>query len=165
MNENKGGPLYGIGGVTLLTVLLVLCLTLFAVLALSSSQADYRLSEKNARAVKAYYTAENRAYDLMNNAEEIWQAGGGKPSAEAFSEKLFSYDEPGYTECNVSAVSEGQGILICADVPVQDGAFLRIAVYIKRDGGASPWEVRQWQLLPPVQSESDIANLPLWLPF
>ena len=157
MSENKGGPLYGIGGVTLLTVLLVLCLTLFAVLALSSAQADLRLSEKNARTVTAYYTAEGKAYDLMRVAGELWPAGIRQPSADEFARGLP-------TELSANAERDGEAILVSVDIPVQDDSFLRVAFSLRDGADASRWEIRQWQLLPPPQDEADIAFLPVWIP-
>ncbi|MCL1849759.1 MAG: hypothetical protein FWF83_08875 [Clostridiales bacterium] len=162
MNENKAKPLFGIGGVTLLTVLLILCLTLFSVLALSSAQADLRLSEKNATTIAAYYAAENQAYALMANAEGMWPAGDSQPPMFVFAGELAdAYPE----EYDVCADAEGDSIVISADIPVQEGSFLRVALTLRPEGGPSRWEVRQWQLMPPAQDEGDIAFLPVWMPF
>lgn len=54
----------GVGVITLITVLLVLCLTIFSILTYSSAQADMRLSEVNAEAVAAYYDADAEAAEL-----------------------------------------------------------------------------------------------------
>ena len=157
MSEKRGGPLYGIGGVTLLTVLLVLCLTLFAVLALSSAQADLRLSEKNARTVTAYYVAESKAYDLMRLSGELWPAGSRQPSADDFARGLPA-------ELAAKAEREGETIRVSADIPVQDDSFLRVSFSVGAGADASRWAVSQWQLLPPPQDENDIPFLPVWIP-
>ena len=157
MSEKRSGPLFGIGGVTLLTVLLVLCLTLFAVLALSSAQADLRLSEKNARAVAAYYAAENKAYAVMQAAETMWPSGSSRPVAFVFDPALSA-------ECGLDAEAAGSGLRITANIPVQDGSFLRVALSLGPGSGVSRWEVRTWQLMPPAQDEADIAYLPLYVP-
>ena len=47
-----------VGGSALLVIFGVLCLTVFALLALSTVQADGRLSGQSARAVQAYYAAD-----------------------------------------------------------------------------------------------------------
>lgn len=54
----------GIGVITLITVLLVLCLTIFSILTYSSAQADMQLSQVNADAVSAYYKADCEAAAL-----------------------------------------------------------------------------------------------------
>ena len=162
MSENKSGPLFGIGGVTLLTVLLVLCLTLFSVLALSSAQADLRLSEKNARMVTAYYTAENQVYDLIKQVETIWPEAGRRPTISALI-RVFS----GASQTQeVTVEPEGDNVLITLDVLVQENSILRVTLYLRAEAGvhASRWEIRQWQTLPPTQSEADVAFLPLFIP-
>ena len=158
MSERKSnGPLYGIGGVTLLTVLLILCLTLFAVLALSSAQADRRLSEKNAAAVTAYYDTENSALELLAQIEGMWASGQRKPAASEVAAKLtVSYD--------VQVLDEGAGLRIDVNMPMLETQTLQIEAYLGPGGRNSRWEVRKWQLLPPVQNEGDEAKLPLFVP-
>lgn len=51
----------GVGVIAILTVLLVLSLTIFSALALSTAQADLRLSQTNADTVSAYYAADAQA--------------------------------------------------------------------------------------------------------
>lgn len=50
-----------IGGSSLLTIFAVLCLTVFALLSLSTVQAEKRLSDAAAEAVTAYYEADLEA--------------------------------------------------------------------------------------------------------
>ena len=160
MNEKNSSPLFGIGGVTLLTVLLILCLTLFSVMALSSSQADLRLSEKNAKNVEAYYHAENEVYVIMQQAEWLWPAGKQRPSLEAFDEVLGNLPD----EYLFSAEMLGSNMLLSASIPVLDGSNLQVELLIQAAGNGQRWEVRQWQLMPPSQNEADIAFLSLWIP-
>lgn len=49
------------GGSSLLVIFAVLCLTIFALLGLSTVQADSRLSDAAAAAVSNYYAADSRA--------------------------------------------------------------------------------------------------------
>lgn len=53
------------GGSALLVIFAVLCLTVFALLSLSTVQADGRLSEASARAVTAYYGADCQAEAIL----------------------------------------------------------------------------------------------------
>ena len=54
-----------VGGISLLVIFVVLCLTVLAMLSLSSVQADGRLSEASADAVRAYYTADCAAEEIL----------------------------------------------------------------------------------------------------
>lgn len=55
---------FGIGIPTILTVLLVLCLTVFAALAAASARAEYALSQTGAQTVQDYYAADAKAQVL-----------------------------------------------------------------------------------------------------
>lgn len=63
MNKKGSAPL-GVGIITIFMILVILCLTTFAVLTLSSARADLRLSRVNAETVTAYYEADARAAGL-----------------------------------------------------------------------------------------------------
>ncbi len=54
-----------LGGSSLLVVFAVLCLTVFALLSLSTVRADQRLGEASAKAVKAYYAADSQAQEIL----------------------------------------------------------------------------------------------------
>lgn len=58
MTEKKFGSHAGTGFITLLMLLLVLMMTVFAVLTLTAARADLRLTERNAETVSAFYEAE-----------------------------------------------------------------------------------------------------------
>ena len=54
-----------VGGSSLLVIFAVLCLTVFALLGLSTVQAGTRLSQATVQAVSAYYQADCRAEELF----------------------------------------------------------------------------------------------------
>lgn len=54
-----------VGGSSLLVVFAVLCLTVFALLSLSTVQANRQLAETSASSVRAYYEADCRAEEIL----------------------------------------------------------------------------------------------------
>lgn len=54
-----------VGSSSLLVVFAVLCLTVFALLSLSTVRADIRLADRSAEAVTAYYEADTRAQEIF----------------------------------------------------------------------------------------------------
>lgn len=60
----KSPPPIGIGVVSIMTVLLVLTLSVFSSLTLTSARADLSLSQTNAGTVAAYYAADAQAARL-----------------------------------------------------------------------------------------------------
>jgi hypothetical protein len=161
MSDKKGGPLFGIGGLTLLTVLLVLCLTMFSVLSFSAAQADGRLSRKNAAVVSAFYQADLRAVEMMWKAERVWLPGAPAPLYEHF----------GFLEAEYGAwidISD-EGLMIFAEVPVYEGSYLWLSLFMNRGesgdaGGAGRWVIYEWQVLPPDQDLGGMSTLPVWMP-
>ena len=65
MTEKRRMPMPAVGGSSLLVIFAVLCLTVFALLALSTVQAGSRLSDRSAQAVLDYYQADSRAEAIL----------------------------------------------------------------------------------------------------
>ena len=67
MAENRGErfSVPATGGISLLTVFAVLCLTVFALLSLSTIRADGRLAQASAQAVEDYYAADRQAQAVL----------------------------------------------------------------------------------------------------
>lgn len=55
----------GIGGTSLILIFAVLCLTIFALLTLSTARANQTLAEKSADFSKEYYQADSRAVQIL----------------------------------------------------------------------------------------------------
>ena len=74
-----------VGGVSLLVVFAVLCLTVFALLSLSTVRADARLSEASAQSVADYYAADceaqknTRAAAYRRSAGRRYDGGRRRP--------------------------------------------------------------------------------------
>lgn len=105
----------GIGVVTVFTVLLVLTLSVFSALTLSSARADLALSRTNARTVSAYYAADAEAAALY----EEFAAG---TEDELVAEVPMTERQ----SLRIHLVREGGGVRILAwqTVPLEDGADL-----------------------------------------
>ncbi len=63
--EEKYTPAPVVGGSSLLVIFGVLCLTVFALLSLSTVQANARLSDISLQSVTDYYTADRQAQELF----------------------------------------------------------------------------------------------------
>lgn len=65
-----------LGGTSLLVVFAVLCLTIFALLSLTTVQADVRLADASAKAVEAYYAADCQAQEILARIRNGEEPGG-----------------------------------------------------------------------------------------
>ena len=81
MHERRRFSGGAVGGSSLLTVFGVLCLTVFALLSLSTVQADRRLSDKTLDNIELYYAADAQAEETLalirqgNPPEDVWADG------------------------------------------------------------------------------------------
>ena len=89
MGERRGISPPPVGGSTLLSVFAVLCLTVFAVLSLSTVRADDRLSQKSADAVTAYYRADAEAEAVLARLR-----AGEVPEGVTDEDGVYHYQVP-----------------------------------------------------------------------
>jgi hypothetical protein len=78
-----------VGGSSLLVIFAVLCLTVFALLGLSTVQADTRLADSSADAVAAYYAADTQAETILAQLR-----AGALPEGVTVSGDVYAYTCP-----------------------------------------------------------------------
>jgi len=88
------------GGSSLLVIFAVLCLTVFALLTLSTVKADLRLADAAVRSVLEYYNADSAAEEILAKLRE-----GIVPQEVTQSGNMFAY------ACPVSDTQELQVIV------------------------------------------------------
>lgn len=123
-NKNEFSP-PATGGSSLLVIFAVLCLTVFALLGLSTVQADKRLSEASAAAVTGYYAADTEAETLLARI----RAGEVPPGVLEEGDGVYSYS------CMAS-----------------DTQMLEVSVRVDADGS---WQILRWQLVSTAVWEAD----------
>lgn len=96
-----------VGGSSLLVIFAVLCLTVFAMLALSTVQADGRLAEAAEESVSAYYAADAQAESIL----------AGLRSGEVPAGVSVEGDHYTYT-CPISDTRE-----LCVEVRVSGSSY------------------------------------------
>ena len=89
MNEtNKRTPL-AVGASSLMVIFAVLCLTVFALLTISTVRADGRLSHKAQTAIAGYYEADCRAEEILAQLR-----AGTVPAGVTREDGIFTYRCP-----------------------------------------------------------------------
>lgn len=132
--RNASGPPAAVGGSSLLVIFAVLCLTVFALLILSTAAADSRLSQDAADAVEAYYQADSQA-------EALWARLRGGEQPEEVTETM---EDAGST-------------LYKYTVPISQEQELQVCLRLK-DG---TWTVVQWQAVSTADWQAD-EDLTVW---
>lgn len=125
-----------VGGASLLVVFAVLCLTVFALLSLSTVRANGRLSETSARAVADYYAADCAAQEILARLRAGEEPDGVE--LEGFGELYASYT-----------------------CPISDQQELRVKVRFPDMLDLDRYEIVCWRAVPVGQWEND-DNLNVW---
>jgi hypothetical protein len=121
----------GVGVTTLVTIMVVLLLTVFAVLTLASARSDEHLSQMAANAVSDYYAADGEATTWYATLAE---AAKGKDT-EA---NVLALATEGYT---VTRASNG-GLIVKNSFAMGVNRQLMVTVQIDGNGGCT---ITQWQ--------------------
>lgn len=88
MRERKM-PFLGIGAASIILVLSVVCLSVFATLTLSSANGDYTLSKKNLDRTTTYYEASNAANEKTGQIDEkLWKIYRKSKNKKAYMKKV-----------------------------------------------------------------------------
>ena len=125
-----------VGGVSLLVAFAVLCLTVFALLSLTTVQADARLAEASARAVEEYYAADCAAQEILARLR-----AGEEPEGVEFR---------GFGELYASYAC-----------PISDQQELRVEVRFPDVLDLNSYEILCWRAAPVGQWEND-DSLNVW---
>ncbi len=131
------------GASSLLVIFSVLCLTVFALLSLSTVSANHRITEKNTQALKAYYQAEEEANRTLAQLREGRVPSGVRAGrAEVFEdrgeESVYEYS------CRIS-----------------DTQSLMVTVWIDAEDGTGDYKVLRWQQVSTYDWEND-EHIPVY---
>ena len=88
-NKKRTVPMTMVGGSSLLIIFAVLCLIVFALLGLSTVQADKRLQDISVEAVENYYAADSRAEAVLARLRS-----GQIPEGVTEHDGIYSYQCP-----------------------------------------------------------------------
>lgn len=99
------------GGISLLVVFAVLCLTVFALMSLTTVQADSRLTDASLQAVENYYAAEGEALGILARLLD-----GEVPEGVVLDQDVYAYTCP---------VSKNQELKVEVEIDGKDYAILR----------------------------------------
>ncbi len=69
--KRKNSYHINIGGASILLVIAVFALTVFAILSLRASYHEVKMSEKTRNAIQEYYTADSRAEEILMQISEV----------------------------------------------------------------------------------------------
>lgn len=151
MNEKQWGGRANIGTSSLILIFIVLCLTIFGLLSLSSAGSDWKLAQKNAEAVRGYYKADSQAVEFVAMVEEVLSHCRRAEDEEEYLRRIK--EELG------GFFQEETGI-VQTDIEMLYGQMLRIELEIDRKE-ESGYRILAWKVYHSVDYEID-KTIPVW---
>lgn len=139
MDNKKDGRFSppALGGVSLLAAFAVLCLTVFALLSLTTVQSDARLAEASVKAVSDYYAADVKAQEILA--------------------RLRAGEEPEELETTTVEFPDRIEYIYSYSCPISDTQNLEVELRLDETG----FTILRWQAAPAQEWESD-DMLELW---
>ena len=136
--SEKRMPKISIGITSLTVILCVLCLTVFAVLTLTTAISERELTEKRAEVTSDYYAAENEAAKLVNELQIAWEIGA-----------------------DLQEIAEKNGIVIENDIfrfqkAIDEGQELNVVLRLENG-----FEIEAWQIVSVVDWTPD-ESIQVW---
>lgn len=151
--KKRSYPVTNIGSVSLLMTFIVLCLVIFATLALSGALSEYQYSRKIADYNADYYEASNTAMETLRDIDRILHdAYGASPEQyhRAVEEQLADLD-------TVTADFTGEEPTLTYQVPVNDTQTLHVVLTINAapETAGGYLRITAWQKVPASEWNGD----------
>lgn len=137
-----------IGTTSLILIFVILCLSAFGLLSLSSAKGDLNLAEKNAKAVQIYYEADAAGEAFVQMVHQVFQEAKkqnltGSRRDEYLKERLGSYCRDG---------------LVQTDIEMKFGQALHIELQPEGEEG---YRIQSWNVYNREDYEID-RSMPVW---
>lgn len=123
-----------IGTTSLILIFIVLCLSTFGLLSLSSARGDWSLADKNAGAVRTYYEADAKGEQFVRMVDQVLQDAAARGLAGAEREPFLK------AELGVYYQEDGS---VQTDIGMDFDQALHIELEL---GGDAGYEIRCWNV-------------------
>lgn len=124
-----------IGGASIILILVVLALSIFAVLSIKVSNHEWKLANKTVESAEAYYEADSEAEEKLRQIHQVSKISGADELLLELS-SLEGID-------TVEALEDGL-LEVRYQVEVKEGTTLSAAVIINSD---KTFDVTQWRIM------------------
>lgn len=150
----------GIGSSSILMIFILLCLTTFAVLSLTTASADKRLTDKASQAVLEYYAADVKAEERLMEIDDALLAAQIAPEVgylDWCAENLTTIGSDLTVKHNQTSID------VSYRVPMSANQALEVALNVpKRAVGEPRYRVTGWQAVSTDAWRAESITLPVW---
>ena len=143
-----------VGGASMLLMLAIFALTVFAVLSLRASYHELKMAEKTKDSVEAYYKADSKAESIYSNIQDFIVS---EPLDLSINRDRMV--EALKTECQVSF--DEKGGLLTYTVPIDYNKFLEVKLMLTNKT-ANKVKVYSWKMVTDTSDDYDTGRNEFW---
>lgn len=127
MDSKRQG--FSVGITSIAVIFTVVCLTIFAVLSVSTAAQEKDLAEKYAESVSEYWAADARCTEIVNELGKLWEEGAGSSAIleTAAAEGIETYED-------------GNVIYVYFEEPVNDSNSIAVSLEISDEFRVTGWQ-------------------------
>ncbi|GHU46470.1 hypothetical protein FACS1894120_3350 [Clostridia bacterium] len=162
--QPSGGNKINVGGASVFSLLVVLCLAVFAVISVMTAKREYLLSEKAVATASVYYELRERGDVFYKQLTNLFDSGGYAGATEAVrqfvqSENDSGADSQGLTAVNTVSVTVSEGVTVVEYYTAKDSDELTAAFEITESGVyKTKWQMSRLR----TDTDGSTDTLPLW---
>lgn len=154
----KASHRLNIGGASIILILLVFALTVFAVLSIRTSYHELKLAEKTRDSVEAYYNADSKAEEtlmLLDDKLAVFYANGTEVDLKELYSELLKVE-------GVTEITE-QDKLVNYEVNINDSSILKVKLKLDLTMNNNPaFAVESWKMVTAEQGSYDTDEIDIW---
>ena len=135
-----------IGLASIVTIFVVIALTVFAALSVSTARQEKELAEKYADSITAYWTADAECAELANAFGAVW----ADVADEAAVEKLAA-------DSGAEVIREGGDLLVSYEKPISDVSSLCVTLRLGEN-----FSIEEWRMVSTDEDWTPDNTLPVW---
>lgn len=143
-----------------MVIFILLCLTSFATLSLTTATADRNLTERTAAATREYYDADARAEEMLARIDQLLvDARQGAGSREAYFASCAKLLEQEFPELN--AEPGDSELAVRYTIPCGERSELVVRLRVLAEG-AERYTLEEWRLSPTGDWQPQPGGFELW---
>lgn len=145
MRERSPASGVSIGGLTVLVIFTVLCLTIFSVISLSSAQTDLRLSDRNIEQTVRYYEADGKAEEQLRAVDLALKKAGAESTDETGFWQRAEIILSGLNTDEIKGIYDQAAQSYSYTLPISDVLSLQVELKLAYRGGSPETRVLSWK--------------------
>lgn len=161
--DKQQSTFVNIGSSSLLIIFLILCLTTFAILSLSSAQSDYNFSKRFAEHKTEYYEASSRAEMILGEIDQVLaetaktENKNSQTASAAYNETVAEQlDGREIDHIALSCTNTNDGASISYQVPSGEKQALKVTLLVTNDAEhENYYKIQSWQLISTIDWNAD----------